>query len=136
MKCFLNFERIVKKYISKNEDLIVFVIAGDLFHNKNKIENYGGSLFTHFINTCLKFGKIIIIPGNHDFRLEYPDEPSLLKSFILDNENIFVMDETGNIVIDEIGFATVNIRDTLDNGNTTSIVTHLYRHTLRRHIYN
>ena len=61
MKCFLNFERIVKKYISKNEDLIVFVIAGDLFHNKNKIENYGGSLFTHFINTCLKFGKIIII---------------------------------------------------------------------------
>lgn len=125
MKCFHNFEQIVNEYVSKNDDLIVFVIAGDLFHNKNKIENYGGALFTLFINTCLKFGKIIIIPGNHDFRLEYPDEPSLLKSFILDNENIFVMDETGNIVIDEIGFATVNIRDTLDNGNTTSIVTNL-----------
>ena len=125
MKCFHNFEQIVNEYVSKNDDLIVFVIAGDLFHNKNKIENYGGALFTLFINKCLKFGKIILIPGNHDFRLEYPDEPSLLRSFILDNENIFVMDETGNIVIDEIGFATVNIRDTLDNGNTTSIVTNL-----------
>ena len=33
--------------------------------------------------------------SNHDFRLEYPDEPSLLNSFILNNENVFVMDETG-----------------------------------------
>jgi len=61
MKCFHNFEQIVNEYVSKNDDLIVFVIAGDLFHNKNKIENYGGALFTLFINKCLKFGKIILI---------------------------------------------------------------------------
>jgi len=85
MKCLQNFENIVRKNINQNNN--VFVIAGDIFHNKNKIENFGGDLFTKFINVCLKFGKIIIIPGNHDFRLEYPDEPSLLRSFILNNEN-------------------------------------------------
>ena len=51
MKCLQNFENIVRKNITQNNN--VFVIAGDIFHNKNKIENDGNTLLTIFINTNL-----------------------------------------------------------------------------------
>lgn len=43
------------------------VIAGDIFHQKINISNEQLILASQFITELSKFGKVIIIPGNHDF---------------------------------------------------------------------
>lgn len=43
------------------------VITGDLVHQKINISNEQFILLSWFLNQLTKFGKVIIIPGNHDF---------------------------------------------------------------------
>ncbi len=53
------------KHYSFNE--IRFVITGDLFHQKITISNEQLLLSSWFFNEITKIGKLVIIPGNHDF---------------------------------------------------------------------
>ncbi len=53
------------KQYSFNE--IRFVITGDLFHQKITISNEQLLLSSWFFNEITKIGKLVIIPGNHDF---------------------------------------------------------------------
>lgn len=50
-----------------NWDEIRIVIAGDIAHQKINISNEQLMLTSWFIKKLTDFGKVIIIPGNHDF---------------------------------------------------------------------
>tara|TARA_Y100000389_G_scaffold204747_1_gene259361 strand:- start:137 stop:4402 length:4266 start_codon:yes stop_codon:yes gene_type:complete len=109
----------------KIEHTSLICITGDVFHNKSKIENYGLHLFKFFISNLLQLSKVIIIPGNHDFRQDFPSEPTLLSSIIYPSTNLYYLDKTQNIIIDNIQFSTVSIFDTLNKGNTSGISSNL-----------
>jgi DNA repair exonuclease SbcCD nuclease subunit len=51
--------------ISLNE--IRIVIAGDIAHQKINISNEQLMLTSWFLKELTNFGKVVIIPGNHDF---------------------------------------------------------------------
>ena len=46
---------------------IRIVITGDLVHNKINISNEQLMLLSWFLKELSKYGKVVIIPGNHDF---------------------------------------------------------------------
>jgi DNA repair exonuclease SbcCD nuclease subunit len=50
-----------------NWDEIRIVIAGDIAHQKINISNEQLMLTSWFIKELTEFGKVVIIPGNHDF---------------------------------------------------------------------
>jgi DNA repair exonuclease SbcCD nuclease subunit len=50
-----------------NPDEIRIVIAGDIAHQKINISNEQLILTAWFLSELTKYGKVIIIPGNHDF---------------------------------------------------------------------
>ena len=65
---FEEFLKDSKYFISGYEkDEIRFVITGDIFHQKINISNEQVLLSSWFFNEITKLGKLIIIPGNHDF---------------------------------------------------------------------
>jgi DNA repair exonuclease SbcCD nuclease subunit len=105
------------------ENKVIIYIAGDIFHNKNKIENYGLFLFKSLITILLNISPLIIIPGNHDFQQSNIDEPSLISSLLYpDSKNqLYLLDKTQYIEIDNILFSTVAIQNSLEEGNTSGI---------------
>jgi DNA repair exonuclease SbcCD nuclease subunit len=48
-------------------DEVRIVIAGDIAHQKINISNEQLLLTSWFIKELTKYGKVVIIPGNHDF---------------------------------------------------------------------
>ena len=50
-----------------NWDEIRIVIAGDIAHQKINISNEQLMLTSWFIRELTEYGKVVIIPGNHDF---------------------------------------------------------------------
>ncbi len=62
---FLDALRIELKNIMYND--IRIVITGDIFHQKINISNEQILLASWFFNELTKIGKLVIIPGNHDF---------------------------------------------------------------------
>lgn len=50
-----------------SNDEVRVVIAGDIAHQKINISNEQLMLTSWFVNELSKLGKVIIIPGNHDF---------------------------------------------------------------------
>ena len=82
----------LKQHTFINTSLIC--ITGDIFHNKSKIENYGLHIFQYLISNLTKIAPIIIIPGNHDFRQDFPNEPSLLSSILTPSDKIYYLDKT------------------------------------------
>lgn len=50
-----------------NWDEIRIVVAGDIAHQKINISNEQLMLTSWFIKELTEFGKVVIIPGNHDF---------------------------------------------------------------------
>jgi DNA repair exonuclease SbcCD nuclease subunit len=61
-------EEIKKQVVGYNFDEVRVVIAGDVAHQKINISNEQMMLTSWFINElATNIGKVIIIPGNHDF---------------------------------------------------------------------
>lgn len=116
---FNNLFSSLKEHIVEDKTLIC--ITGDIFHNKSKIENYGLNLFQYFISHLSKLAPLIIIPGNHDYRQDFPDEPSLLSSVLYPSDKIHYLDKTQNLTYKNLQFSTVSVSDTLIKGNTFGI---------------
>ena len=57
-----------------NQDNAIILVAGDIFHNKNKVENFGLNLFKQLITILTTIATTVIIPGNHDFLQQYPNK--------------------------------------------------------------
>lgn len=65
---FEEFLKDSKEKISEyKKDEVRFVITGDIFHQKINISNEQILLSSWFFTEITKLGKLIIIPGNHDF---------------------------------------------------------------------
>lgn len=60
-----NFKEWQSDGISKDE--VRIVVAGDIAHQKINISNEQLLLTSWFLSELTKYGKVIIIPGNHDF---------------------------------------------------------------------
>lgn len=119
------FENLKKSLLSNkiNQDNSIILVAGDIFHNKNKVENFGLNLFKQFINILTTIATTVIIPGNHDFLQQYPNDPSLLDSILLTNiENLYYLNTTTTITLGNIGISTISVKDTLIPGEGSGII--------------
>jgi DNA repair exonuclease SbcCD ATPase subunit len=130
LSVFQNLEKSIYDEIKKKKCLaeeVIIVITGDIFHNKNKIENYGLSLYNYIISILTKITKVVIIPGNHDFRQQYIGEPSLLESLTYSSKEngVYLMNETGTLKIENVLFSHVACYDTLIPGDSRGILADL-----------
>jgi DNA repair exonuclease SbcCD ATPase subunit len=108
----------------------VIVIAGDIFHNKSRIESSGIKLFTQLLNGLSKIAPTYIIQGNHDYRQDQVDIPDLISAFLTDTSlhdknNTFYLSKTGHYCAGDIGFGMVDIKETLLAGDTSGQVSEL-----------
>lgn len=119
------FENLKKSLLSNkiNKDNSIILVAGDIFHNKNKVENFGLNLFKQFITILTTIATTVIIPGNHDFLQQYPNDPSLLDSILLTNiQNLYYLNTTTTITFGNIGISTISVKDTLIPGEGSGII--------------
>lgn len=104
------------------------VVAGDVFHNKGRIESAGFQLFSRFVNKLSALTPVVLICGNHDFRQEDPNIPDMLESMLdpwLESDRIHYLKETGYYTFGNVGFGVVSVKDTLRFGNTRGIASKL-----------
>ena len=103
--------------ISYNE--IRIVIAGDIAHQKINISNEQLLLTSWFLKELTKYGKLVIIPGNHDFLENNVQRMDSITPVVelLDNENITYLKDSGDYV------------DT--DGGIQWVVYSLYQHNVR-----
>jgi DNA repair exonuclease SbcCD ATPase subunit/DNA repair exonuclease SbcCD nuclease subunit len=121
----LVFENLKKSLLASNinDSNAIIVIAGDIFHNKNKVENFGLDLFKKLINFLTEIAITVIIPGNHDFLQQYPDDPSLLDSILLTNiKNLYYLNTTCTLTLNNIVISTISVKDTLIPGEGSGII--------------
>ena len=119
------FENLKKSLLSNkiNKDNSIILVAGDIFHNKNKVENFGLNLFKQLITILTTIATTVIIPGNHDFLQQYPNDPSLLDSIVLTNiQNLYYLNTTTTITFGNIGISTISVKDTLIPGEGSGII--------------
>lgn len=104
----------------------IIIIAGDIFHNKLKIESPGIKLVLTFLKNLGSLTNVYIIRGNHDYRQEYPNEPDLIESlFSIDIPNVTYWNNTGHFIVSNIGFGLVSIQDALMKGASSGITLEL-----------
>jgi len=108
---------IINSKINKNEYIIV--ITGDIFHNKTNIGSYGLYLYKLLITKLIEITKVVIIQGNHDISQSDAEQPSLLYASSFVNKNLYILNETSTLIIDNIGFSHVAIQDTLNSKKTS-----------------
>ena len=109
----------------------LLVIAGDVFHNKGRMDSVAGKLFFEWINRLLSILPIVVICGNHDFRQETPEYTDMIELFTTPylasstRFPIYYMRNTGHYVYGNIGFGITSVKDTLRAGNTAGIIDEL-----------
>ncbi len=103
--------------ISHNE--IRIVVAGDIAHQKINISNEQLLLTSWFLKELTRFGKVVIIPGNHDFLENNTQRMDSITPVVelLNNPHITYLKDSGDYV------------DT--DGNVQWIVYSLYQHNAR-----
>jgi DNA repair exonuclease SbcCD nuclease subunit len=103
--------------ISYNE--IRIVIAGDVAHQKINISNEQLLLTSWFLKELTAYGKVVIIPGNHDFLENNTQRMDSITPVVelLDNPNITYLKDSGDYV------------DT--DGGIQWVVYSLYQHNVR-----
>ena len=80
-----------------DSDDVRIVIAGDLFHQKIVVSNEQILLASWFLNELSKLGKVIIIPGNHDFLEKNHERVDSITPIVelLNNSNIVYYKDQG-----------------------------------------
>ena len=107
----------VDENISHNE--IRIVIAGDIAHQKINISNEQLLLTSWFLKELTRFGKVVIIPGNHDFLENNVQRLDSITPVVelLNNPHITYLKDSGDYL------------DT--DGNVQWVVYSLYQHNAR-----
>jgi len=103
------FEKLILELKEETQDFnyedIRVVIAGDIAHQKINISNEQLMLTSWFINELVKnIGKVVIIPGNHDFlenNTQRLDSISPITE-LLNNDNIQYYKDSGEYIDDNI----------------------------------
>jgi DNA repair exonuclease SbcCD nuclease subunit len=125
-----NFINSIKTLESVINNTALTVIAGDLFHNKGKIDTPAAKLYFSWMNELLKLTDVVVICGNHDFKQEDHDHPDMIDVFTypFNNENdndahkLYYLKDTGNYTIHNISFGVVSIKDILRKYNTSGSI--------------
>ncbi len=124
---FDEFLRTIRDLDCVQQGSCVTVIAGDVFHNKGRIESAGFQLFSKFLTRLSKLTPVFFICGNHDFRQEDLRIPDMLESMLDPWEDgssddgmrrIHYLKTTGLHEYGNIGFGVVSVKDSLAAGNT------------------
>jgi DNA repair exonuclease SbcCD nuclease subunit len=95
--------------ISYNE--IRIVIAGDIAHQKINISNEQLLLTSWFLKELTNYGKVIIIPGNHDFLENNVQRMDSITPVVelLDNKNISYFKDSGVYSDDNINWVVYSL---------------------------
>lgn len=124
---FDEFLRTLRDLDCVQQGSCVTVIAGDVFHNKGRIESAGFQLFSKFLTKLSKLTPVFFICGNHDFRQEDLRIPDMLESMLdpWDEDGgdaaarrIYYLKSTGLHEFGNVGFGVVSVKDSLASGNT------------------
>ena len=109
---FQRFLDDVKKNVSDySYDEIRFVITGDIFHQKITISNEQILLSSWFFTEITKIGKLVMIPGNHDFLENNMDRIDSITPIVelLNNQNIFFYKDSGVYDDDDIRWVVYSL---------------------------
>ncbi len=92
-------------------DEIRIVIAGDIAHQKINISNEQLLLTSWFLNQLSSYGKLIIIPGNHDFLENNTQRVDSITPVVelLDNKNIKYFKDSGVYKDDNINWIVYSL---------------------------
>lgn len=105
----------------KNETAL-FVVCGDIFHNKHKLEAYSVQLWNALMRGLTAIGPTFVICGNHDYRQEQPNAPDLIdvlrSSWGQSKYPCKYLDATGTHAFANVIFGVVSIKDTLSAQST------------------
>ena len=94
---------------------VMFVITGNIFHGKGKLDTPAVKLYFEFMDNLLSFGNVIMICGNHEYRKDDLAHPDMLETMIIPYKNsitkykLTYLKNTGYYVIDGIGFGVKSI---------------------------
>jgi len=92
-------------------DEIRIVIAGDIAHQKINISNEQLLLTSWFLNKLSSYGKLVIIPGNHDFLENNTQRVDSITPVVelLDNKNIQYYKDSGVYPDDNINWVVYSL---------------------------
>lgn len=111
-KVFDNFFEILNTKINeKNASDFIFVITGDVFHNKIDISNEQQTLIKDFIIKMSDITKVVIVAGNHDFLVNNKQRMDSLTPVIdsINRENVYYLKESNLTTIENLVFVNYSI---------------------------
>jgi DNA repair exonuclease SbcCD nuclease subunit len=107
---------------------IRIVIAGDIAHQKINISNEQLLLTSWFIKELTRFGKVVIIPGNHDFLENNTQRLDSITPVVelLNDTNISYYKDSGVYVDDNINWVVYSLyqhneRPTFERGENFNV---------------
>lgn len=136
------FQRFIDEVKTKTvnffHDEIRIVITGDLAHEKINISNEQIILTSWFLNELSKLGKLILIPGNHDFLENNQERVDSITPIVtlLNNPNITYYKDSGVYDDDNIRWVVYslyqeNIKPDFENTSTEFLYVGLFHGPIR-----
>ena len=113
------------------DETAVIILAGDVFHNKGRIETAGMKMVLNFMNRLLNMAPVLVIAGNHDFRQENPAYMDTIEMLIAAYEfssakfPLHYLQRTGHYLFNDIGIGMCSVKETLRKFNTSGITSDL-----------
>lgn len=107
------FNNLYEKLKSQNElDKSVFVICGDIFHNRDRLTSETIILFNEFITQLTSIIDVIIILGNHD-TFSHTDRLDVLTGIVSlkTNSNLYFLKYSGVYTYHNINFYVSSLLD-------------------------
>jgi len=104
-------DTITIQLLGDSRDDVRFVLTGDLFHQKITVSNEQIILSSWFLTELTKIGKVIIIPGNHDFLENNVDRTDTITPIVelLQNPNIIYYKDSGVYSDDNINWVVYSL---------------------------
>jgi len=98
-------------------DEIRIVIAGDIAHQKINISNEQLLLTSWFLNQLSSYGKVVIIPGNHDFLENNHERLDSITPIVelLDNKNIIYYKDMGVYSDNNVNWVYIRYTNTISD---------------------
>jgi DNA repair exonuclease SbcCD nuclease subunit len=97
--------------LGQSKEEIRIVIAGDIFHQKINISNEQLILTSWFLSELSKLGKVVMIPGNHDFLENNTQRLDSITPVVelLNNQDIVYYRDSGLYVDDNIKWVVYSL---------------------------
>lgn len=109
LQLFINDVRMISNDYSYDD--IRIVLTGDLVHQKISISNEQITILSWFLTEISRYGKVIIIPGNHDFLVNNQDRLDSITPVVelLQNPNIVYYKDYGVYEDDNVNWVVYSL---------------------------